>query len=117
MKLFLFCIVQSSLGVSGMGFLTLALNGRQFTFSDFANGLTSWQGMVGVTLLLASFAVMAMILSFARLAVFVPLNTGITFVFTLLFALFIQKETIGPFVWMGMSVIMIGIILMSFAKR
>lgn len=117
MRLFLFCLMQSSLGVSGMGFLTIALGGRSLSVSEFTTGLTSWQGILGVSLLLASFVVMAVILSFARLAVFVPLNTGVTFVFTLLFALFVQKEIIGPFVWLGMTVILIGVVLMSFAKE
>jgi len=116
-KLFLFCILQSALGVNGMGFLTLALHGRPLSVADFTTGLTGWQGILGVSLLLLSFAVMAVILSFARLAVFVPLNTGVTFVFTLLFAILVQKESIGPYVWLGMTVIMIGVVIMSFAKK
>lgn len=113
MKLLLWTIAHSALTVGGMGLLTIALGGREITFRTLLDGLLTLPGITGVVLLFGSFLTTAAVLSFARLSLFIPLNTGLVFLFTLLFAVFVQHEKINVPILLGMVLIVSGIAIIS----
>ena len=113
MKLILLTTLQSALTVGGMGLLTLSLNGRPLEVKSLLEGIFTFQGMAGVLMLLGSFVTTSIVLTFAKLSVFVPLNTGIVFLFTILFAMIVQHEKIDLPVVIGMVFIVIGISIAS----
>ena len=70
-KLILLTLLQSLLTVFGMGLLNLALDGKTINVRELATALMTIQGMVGMLLLFGSFVLTSVILSFARLGVFI----------------------------------------------
>jgi len=112
-RLLLLTTLQSALTVGGMGLLTVALGGRAIEFRSLFEGMISPFGMMGVAVLFTSFITTIVILSFAKLSIFVPLNTGIVFLFTVLFALIVQNERINVPVLFGMALIVIGVSVVS----
>ena len=113
MKLFLLTTLQSAFTVGGMGLLTLALGGREMGMRTLFEGIITWQGLAGIVLLFGSFLTTSAVLSFARLSVFVPLNTGIVFLFTIIFAVLVQDERVNLPMLAGMTLIVIGVAVVS----
>ena len=113
MRLLLWTIAHSVLTVLGMGLLTIALGGRDITIKTLAEGLWSVPGVTAIVLLFGSFLTTTAILSFAKLSVFVPLNTGLVFICTLLFAVFVNNEKINIPIILGMALIFGGIAVIS----
>jgi multidrug transporter EmrE-like cation transporter len=113
MKLILLTTLQSVLTVGGLGLLGMAMGGREFSVRMFFDGLFSIHGVGGVVCLVASFIVTSVVLSFARLSIFIPLNTGLVFLFTVLFTLLFHDEGVSLPVILGMSLIIAGIAIVS----
>ncbi len=113
MKLILLSLLQSLFTVSGMGLLTVALGGKGLVPRELLAAITSLHGILGLVLLFGSFVVTSMILTFARLSVFVPLNTGMVFLVTLLYAVLFQAEKLSLPIMLGMVLIVMGIALVS----
>ena len=109
MKLVLLTILQSVLTVGGMGLINLAVDGKPLSLKPLLSGMLSWQGGLGVLLLIGSFFTTTAVLSFARLSVFIPLNTGLVFLFTVLFAVILQDERLSVPMLFGMALIVVGI--------
>lgn len=116
MKLILFCILQSAFGVVGTGLLNIALHGKPLGVTEIAVAAGTWQGATGLLLLFASFLTTAVIVNFASLAVYIPINTGLTFLFTILFAFVVQHETITIPTIIGMFLIATGIAVIASFK-
>jgi len=112
-KLILLTLLQSLLTVFGMGLLNLALDGKTINVRELATALMTIQGMVGMLLLFGSFVLTSVILSFARLGVFIPLNTGLVFLATVLWGVLIQQEKISIPMMLGMVLIVMGVALVS----
>lgn len=113
MKLVFLSILQSALAVSGTGLMTMAMHGRMSGPSSLLAGALTPQGLIGMALLLSSFIVMAVILTFAKLSVYIPLNTAITFLFTALFATIVEHERVNMPIVFGMILIVIGATLVA----
>ena len=109
MRLLILTILQSVLTVGGMGLVNMAVDGKQLSLKPLLEAFATWQGVVGVLMLLGSFFATTAILSFARLAVFIPLNTGMVFLFTVVFAIVFQDERLSIPLMFGMALIVIGI--------
>lgn len=109
MKLILLTILQSALTVGGMGLINLAVDGKPLSIKPLMEAMLTWQGLVGVALLIGSFLTTTAVLSFARMAVFIPLNTGLVFLFTVLFAVLVQDERMSIPMMFGMALIVVGI--------
>lgn len=109
MKLVLLTLVQSALTVGGMGLIGLAVGGKPLTVSSLVSAVASWQGAGGVALLIGSFVMTTVILSFARLSVFIPLNTAMVFVLTVLFAVGVHGERPNAMMLFGLAMIVVGI--------
>jgi len=113
MKLLSLTVLQSALTVGGMGMLTLALGGRSLELRTLLEGVTTSYGITGILMLFGSFITTSVILTFARLSIFVPLNTGIVFLFTVLFSVLVQNEKVNIPVVLGMALIVIGVSIVS----
>lgn len=113
MKLVLLSILQSALAVSGTGLMTMAMHGRMTGPSSLLAGALTPQGLIGMALLLSSFIVMAVILTFAKLSVYIPLNTAISFLLTVVFATLLEQERITIPMVLGMLLIVIGTALVA----
>ncbi len=113
MKLIALSLLQSLLAVVGMGMLTEALGGKNIAPRELIAAIFSIPGIVGVALLFCSFVVTSMILTFTKLHVFVPLNTGMVFLITLLYALMVQGEKINVSIVLAMVLIVVGVALAS----
>ena len=100
------------LTVGAMGLIGLAVGGKPLTVSSLVSAVASWQGAGGIVLLIGSFVTTTVILSFARLSVFIPLNTGLVFLMTVLFAAVMQDERMTfPMIFrMAMIVVGIGVV-------
>ena len=109
MKFLLLTILQSALTVGGMGLINLAVDGKPLSIKPLMEAMLTWQGLAGVVLLIGSFLTTTAVLSFARMAVFIPLNTGLVFLFTVLFAVFLQDERMSIPMMFGMALIVVGI--------
>jgi multidrug transporter EmrE-like cation transporter len=116
MRLLLLCALQSLLSVGGTGLLTMALHGRELSPAALTASLGTWQAVAGILCLFASFLVMGAIISFARLSVYIPLTTGLTFLCTVAFAVLVQREQIGVPTWVGMALILAGVWVISLRK-
>ncbi len=117
MRLILMCALQSVLSVGGTGLLTMALHGRELTPASLTASLGTWQAIAGILCLFASFLVMGAIVSFARLSVYIPLTTGLTFLCTVAYAVVVQREHIGMPTWVGMALILAGVWAISLRKE
>lgn len=115
-RLILFCTLQSVLSVGGTGLLTLALHGRELTPATLMGSLATWQAIAGIVCLFASFLVMGAIVSFAKLSLYIPITTGITFLCTVVFAFVVQKESVSLPTWAGMTLIIAGVWVISLRK-
>ena len=113
MKLVLLSILQSALAVGGTGLMTMAMHGRMTGPASLLAGALTPQGLIGMLLLLSSFIVMAVILTFAKLSVYIPLNTAISFLLTVIFASLVEHERITFPMMLGMVMIVIGTALVA----
>ena len=55
MRLLLLTILQSALTVGGMGLINLAVDGKPLSIKPLLEAMVTWQGIVGVLLLIGSF--------------------------------------------------------------
>ncbi|OJX61313.1 MAG: hypothetical protein BGO89_01690 [Candidatus Kapaibacterium thiocyanatum] len=115
MKLLLFCVLQSALGVGGTALLTQALHGRDISVASITSATMTWQGIGGLVLLFSSFLVMGVILSFAKMAAYIPLNTALTFLFTVVLTIVVQRDAVSWPLVGGMALIFVGVLLVSAA--
>lgn len=116
MKLVLLCLLQAALSVGGTGLLTISLHGRALTPSALTASLTTWQGIVGLVLMFASFLVMGAILSFAKLSSYIPVTTGLTFLCTLVWTWFVDREAANVPTIAGMALIMAGVATIALSR-
>ena len=109
MKLVAWSTVQSLLGVGGIAMLTRALHGRPMDLRTILAAALTVEGAIGALLLLLSFVVMSFILSFAKMNVYIPVNTGLTFLFTIVLTLVMDDARISMPMIIGMVLILAGI--------
>lgn len=91
----------------------MALDGKTISVRELATALATMQGVAGMLLLFGSFVLTSVILSFARLGVFIPLNTGLVFLATVLWGVLFQQEKLSMPMMLGMVLIVMGVALVS----
>ncbi len=109
MKLIAWSFLQSALGVGGIAMLTRALHGRPMEFRTMMSAALTPEAVIGAILLLGSFLVMSLILSFARMSVYIPVNTGLTFLLTVVLTLVTDDARLSMPMIVGMVLILVGI--------
>lgn len=115
-KLIALSAAQAILAVGGIAMLTRTLHGKTLGIREIFLGLTTYEGLLGLLLLFASFIIMSVILSFAKMAIYIPISTALTFVFTVILALVLGEDKISIPLVVGMMFIVLGVGLVSWAK-
>lgn len=113
MKLILLSVLQSVCAVAGMALVHQAVEGKPSTILSLVQAMLSLPGVAGIVALLSSFVLTTMILSFTRVAVFIPLNTGMVFLFTVIYAVVFHHDRLPVAAIFGMVLITAGIALVS----
>lgn len=112
-KLYALTALQAILGVGGIVMLTRALHGKPMELRVMATAIFTVEGMIGAAVLFCSFVVMSIILSFAKMSVYIPLNTALTFLVTIILSVVIGHERVTLTTALGMVLIVAGVALVS----
>lgn len=112
-KLLALTTLQAILGVGGIAMLTRALHGKPMELRVITSALFTVEGMIGAVILFGSFIVMTVILSFAKMSVYIPLNTALTFLVTIILTVMIGQERVTLTTALGMVLIVAGVALVS----
>lgn len=111
--LFALCLLQSSMSVSGAHVLHHLLSERSMTISEMIVACVSPKGLIGVGLMLLSFIAMTYTLSLYKAATFIPVNTAVTFLVTILAGYIVgtDKTTISAIAGMVMMTLGMWLVL------
>lgn len=112
-RLLIYTFVQAMLGVGGIAMLTRALHGKPMELRVMTLALFTIEGGIGALLLFASFLVMSAILSFAKMAVYIPVNTAVTFLLTVVISIALGHERISVALVLGMVLIVAGVAIIT----
>jgi multidrug transporter EmrE-like cation transporter len=113
-KAIIFCFFYAVLNVSGAALIKWKLKGKVLNeFSDWFNFLLNIQVIAAFALIFVSALVMFKALSTADFSFVIPVSAGINFVLTLIAGYYIFKDKINFVSYIGFSLILSGIILLS----
>jgi drug/metabolite transporter (DMT)-like permease len=79
------------------------------TPAEFISASISMQGLLGMGLMIAAFAVYSYTLSLAKASTVIPINTAATFIAVIVVGLIAGNERISPGLILGMALITAGI--------
>ena len=106
--LYLFC------SVGGLTLVKIGSDVNNFTFSNsFFNLQLSYTTVIGLCLYILSFLMWIVIVQRFDLSYIQPLKTGLSYFLIILASIFILKESITVFQWVGIGFILIGVICMN----
>jgi multidrug transporter EmrE-like cation transporter len=113
-KAVIFCFFYAVLNVSGAAIIKWNLKGKVLNeFSQWMNFLLNIQVIAAFSLIFISALVMFKALSSADFTFVIPVSAGINFVLTLIAGYFIFKDKINSVSYIGFTLILSGIILLS----
>ncbi len=113
-KAVLFCFIYAVLNVSGAAIIKWNLKGKVLNdFSNWVNFLLNIQVIGAFSLIFISALVMFKALSSADFTFVIPVSAGINFVLTIITGFFIFKDKINIISYVGFTLILSGIILLS----
>jgi multidrug transporter EmrE-like cation transporter len=113
-KAVIFCFFYAVLNVSGAAIIKWNLKGKVLNeFSQWINFLLNVQVIAAFSLIFISALVMFKALSSADFTFVIPVSAGINFVLTLIAGYFIFKDKINSVSYIGFTLILSGIILLS----
>jgi multidrug transporter EmrE-like cation transporter len=113
-KAVLYCFFYAILNVSGAAIIKWNLKGKVLNeFNHWFNFLLNIQVIGAFSLIFISALVMFKALSTADFSFVIPVSAGINFVLTIIAGYFIFKDKINFVSYIGFSLILSGIILLS----
>jgi multidrug transporter EmrE-like cation transporter len=113
-KAVLFCFLYALLNVSGAAIIKWKLKGRTLSsFSDWFHFLLNVQVIGAFVVIFVSALVMFKALSTANFTFVIPVSAGINFILTVIAGYFIFKDQLGMASFVGFTLIISGIILLS----
>ena len=113
-KAIVFCLLYAVLNVSGAAIIKWNLKGKVLNeLSHWINFLMNLQVLVAFSLIFISALVIFKALSTADFSFVIPVSTGINFVLTLIAGYFIFKDKINFISYIGFTLILSGIIILS----
>jgi multidrug transporter EmrE-like cation transporter len=113
-KAVLFCFIYAVLNVSGAAIIKWNLKGKVLNdFGNWVNFLLNIQVIGAFSLIFISALVMFKALSSADFTFVIPVSAGINFVLTIITGFFIFKDKINIISYIGFTLILSGIILLS----
>lgn len=105
------------LTTSGLIFMKLGGNSGQLAIDNGNIGFTiNWISAIGFVCYLASFLLFTKIITSFDLSYILPICTGIVQIISLIAAYFIFKENISAYSFIGIIIVIIGIVLMNIKK-
>lgn len=113
-KAIIFCFFYAVLNVSGAALIKWKLKGKVLNeFSDWFNFLLNIHVIGAFALIFVSALVMFKALSTANFSFVIPVSAGINFVLTLIAGYYIFKDKINFVSYIGFTLILSGIVLLS----
>jgi multidrug transporter EmrE-like cation transporter len=113
-KAVIYCLFYAILNVSGAAIIKWNLKGRTLNdFSQWMNFLLNFQIIGAFSLVFISALVMFKALSTADFTFVIPVSAGINFVLTIIAGYYIFKDKINIVSYIGFTLILSGIILLS----
>ncbi|MEO8769692.1 MAG: hypothetical protein ABI402_06400 [Ferruginibacter sp.] len=110
----LLATLYAILNVSGSALIKNKLKNYTLAgFSDWLNFLFSFQTIIAFALIFISALLMFKALSFAEFVFIIPIATGINFLTTVLVGYFLFNERVNYISFIGFSLILSGIIVLS----
>ena len=114
-KLILLCLLQSILVVSAQTLLKISVElfgAFSFTWAYFRTVFTTWQFFLSGIFAVSSVIVWMYVLKRYEFSIAYPM-LSISYVISLLSGYFIFQETITPTRWIGVLIVMAGVILIA----
>jgi len=113
-KAVIFCFFYALLNVSGAAIIKWKLKGRVLnSFVDWFQFLLNVQVIGAFVIIFASALVMFKALSTANFTFVIPVSAGINFILTIMAGYYIFKDQLNLASFIGFSLIICGIILLS----
>jgi multidrug transporter EmrE-like cation transporter len=114
----LYSIVYAALNVSGAALIKTELKGSKLTgISEYFFFLFRFRVIAGFAVVFLSALVLIKALSIAKISLVNPIATGVNFMFTLVVGYFLFEERIGWIHYIGLILILTGILIISAAER
>lgn len=111
-------LIYVCLSAAGLTLIKIGLN-KQGTLLLDKNGFTlafSWLLVLGMVLYILSFLTSLIVMKSMNLSVYYPLSAGLIYVAICVLSFVVLKEKIGVAQLIGMSIILVGIIVMNLGK-
>lgn len=100
--------------VGGLTLVKIGAENNNFIFnSGFFNLSLSYSTLIGLVLYIISFIMWIVIVQKFNLSYIQPLTTGLSYILIILASIFILKESISLFQWIGLGFILIGVVFMN----
>jgi multidrug transporter EmrE-like cation transporter len=114
----IYSIMYAAINVSGAALIKTDLKGKSLTgLSDYFLFLIRWRVIAGFALVFLSAIILIKALSMAKISLVNPMATGINFGFTLIVGYFLFQERITLSHYVGLALILAGILIISFAEK
>jgi multidrug transporter EmrE-like cation transporter len=114
----IYSIVYAALNVSGAALIKTELKSTQLNgMSEYFFFLFRWRVMSGFAVVFISALVLIKALSIAKISLVNPVATGVNFMFTLAVGYFLFNERITLAHYVGLILILTGILIISVAER
>lgn len=109
--IYLFC------SVGGLTLVKIGADHNSFhAAQSFFNLQLSYTTVIGLFLYVFSFLLWIVIVQRFNLSFIQPLTAGLSYVLVLCASLFILKETIVPMQWIGLALILAGVVFMNISR-
>jgi multidrug transporter EmrE-like cation transporter len=114
----IYSIVYAALNVSGAALIKTELKSSQLNgLSEYFFFLFRWRVFTGFAIVFISALVLIKALSIAKISLVNPVATGVNFLFTLAVGYFLFNERISLSHYIGLVLILSGILIISMAER
>lgn len=115
--LILYSFAYALTNVVGAGLIKSEINNNISlnNFSDFINLFYKPKVLIGLSIVFGSALILFKALSVYDFSKIIPLSVGINFVLTSIIGVFIFNEIINTYSIVGMSIIIIGVIILTFS--
>jgi len=109
-----FCLFYAIFNVSGAAFIKKEIINHDLkSIRGYINFLLTWKVLIGFFLIVISALIMFKALSLGSFSYVIPVATGINFLLTVTLGVFIFNDKFCIFSYIGLVLIITGIILMS----
>lgn len=114
----LYSILYAAINVSGAALIKSDIKNQTLNgITDYIYFLMRWRVIAGFALVFLSAIILIKALSIAKISLVNPMATGINFGFTLIAGYFVFNERIGLPHYLGLALILCGILIISMAEK